>query len=405
MFKSIKRKSVAQRNSFYQELIDMSWMSNNYKNTNLNVKDYEQLFRAGVDPNPYFDSDWYMSTYQDVATSGLDPLFHYVLFGKVEDRKTNPLFDPIIYLRKHPELRELQGTLLAHFIQNGAGEHRFVTEVDNRSEFENAKSVSFQRLYGLRTRLSTTKIGLVIPVFNNWMMTEMCIRAIERTIDNDFVQIFLLNDGSTDSTMKEIKRYPEVITINTPSKLGYLSTCNFAFSQLADFEYLFLLRNATEPVDGFIINALEVMETRSDCSIVGSRLFFPSGRLQTSGGIVSRFGEVIQFGELDETHAELYRITRKVDYAPLVAGLIRSCDFIEVGGFDKCYGVGGYEDVDLAFKMRSIGKDSYVSSDSIVINHESEFKRVGGSPFGSQVDPSNKAKFREKWDNVLAAGY
>ena len=405
MFKSIKRKSVAQRNSFYQELIDMSWMSNNYKNTNLNVKDYEQLFRAGVDPNPYFDSDWYMSTYQDVATSGLDPLFHYVLFGKVEDRKPNPLFDPIIYLRKHPELRELQGTLLAHFIQNGAGEHRFVTEVDNRSEFENAKSVSFQRLYGLRTRLSTTKIGLVIPVFNNWMMTEMCIRAIERTIDNDFVQIFLLNDGSTDSTMKEIKRYPEVITINTPSKLGYLSTCNFAFSQLADFEYLFLLRNATEPVDGFIINALEVMETRSDCSIVGSRLFFPSGRLQTSGGIVSRFGEVIQFGELDETHAELYRITRKVDYAPLVAGLIRSCDFIEVGGFDKCYGVGGYEDVDLAFKMRSIGKDSYVSSDSIVINHESEFKRVGGSPFGSQVDPSNKAKFREKWDNVLAAGY
>jgi GT2 family glycosyltransferase len=147
------------------------------------------------------------------------------------------------------------------------------------------------------------------------------------------------------------------------------------------------------------------MEARSDCSIVGSMLFFPSGRLQSSGGIVSRFGDAIKFGELDETHADLYRITRKVDYAPLVAGLIRKSDFIRVGGFDENYGVGGYEDVDLAFKMRSIGKNSYLSSDSIVINHGSEFNSDGVSPFGSQVDPSNKAKFREKWNDVLAAGY
>ena len=359
-FKSTNRKSRTLRNSYYQELIDVRWMSSNYKGINFNVKDYGPLFRAGLDPNPYFDSDWYASTNQDVAASGLDPLFHYASFGEREGRKPNPLFDPICYLMEHPELNELRGTLLAHFIKNGSGQGSLVTEIDNRITFEDAKSMSLQRRCELSTSPHAKKIGVVIPVFNNWMMTERCIRAIEKTNDYEFLQIYLFNDGSTDETMREIKRYPDVITINTPSKLGYLKTCNFAISQLADFEYLFLLKNTTEPVDGFLINALETMEDRKNCSIVGSRLFFSDGRLQASGGIVSRFGDGIQFGELDESNAKLYQISRKVDYAPLVAGLICSSDFIKVGGFDEDYGVGGYEDIDLAFKMRSIGKTIYV---------------------------------------------
>lgn len=404
-FKSITRKSLAQRNANYQELIDASWMSENYRDINLNVKDYGLLFRAGLDPNPYFDSDWYMSTNRDVETSGLDPLFHYVSFGESECRKPNPLFDPIYYLIKHPELKDGKGTLLAHFIKNGVGQNSLVTEVDNSNTFGNAKSMSLQRQSNLRSTPHVKKIGVVIPVFNNWMMTERCIRAIEKTNDYEFLQIYVINDGSTDETRREIKRYPEVITINTPSKLGYLRACNFAFSQLADLQYLFLLKSTTEPVDGFLINALEIMEAKNDCSIVGSRLFFADGRLQASGGIVSRFGDAIQFGELDESQSRLYQISRKVDYAPLAAGLIRTSDFIEVEGFDEDYGLGGYEDVDLAFKMKSIGKTIYVSSDSLVINYGSEFKIEGSVSFGSQVDQSNKIKFKEKWTDVLKGGY
>lgn len=138
-FKSITRKSFAQRDSNYQELIDLDWMSANYKSIDSNVKDYGLLFRAGLDPNSYFDSDWYMSTNQDVANSTLDPLFHYVSFGESEGRKPNPLFDPKHYLVKHPELDELKGTLLAHFIKNSLGQSSIVTEVDNRIAFEDAK--------------------------------------------------------------------------------------------------------------------------------------------------------------------------------------------------------------------------------------------------------------------------
>lgn len=404
-FKSITRQSFTKSYSIYKELVDVKWMSNNYNGADFKVKDYALMFRAGIDPNPYFDSDWYMSTNQDVATSGLDPLFHYVSFGESEGRKPNPLFDPIQYLVRHPELKDIKGTLLAHFIKNVAGQSSFVTEVDNRIVLEDAKSIGQKRRSDLLATPHVKKIGVVIPVCNNWMMTERCIRAIEKTIDYEFLQIYVLNDVSTDETIREIERYAEVITINTPSRLGYLGTCNFAFSQLTSFEYLFLLRNTTEPVDGFLINALEIMETRGDCSIVGSRLLFSNGRLQASGGIVSRFGDTIHFGESDASQAKLYQTSRQVDYAPLVAGLIRRSDFIEVEGFDEGYGVGGHEDVDLAFKMKSIGKTVYVSSDSIVINYGSEFELEGSVTFGSQVDHSSKVRFKKKWKDVLRQGY
>ena len=404
-FQSKKTKCFTKKYSSYQELIDISWMASTYKDIDFDVRDYRLLFRDGVDPNPYFDSDWYMSTNQDVAKSSLDPLYHYVFFGESEGRKPNPLFDPIQYLLQNPGLKEHQDSILGHFLMNDIRRNHIVTEVNNRFVFESAKSVSVQYKDELRKTLNGKKIGVVIPVFNNWMMTERCIRAIETTIDYEFLQLFVFNDGSTDETLREIKRFPEVITINTPSKLGYIKTCNFAFSQLANFEYLFLLRNGTEPLDGFAINAFEVMATSNDCSIVGSRLFFPDGRLHASGGIVSRFGDTIHFGEYDESQAELYNVTRKVDYAPLWAGLIRNSDFSKVDGFDEAYVFGGYEDVDLAFKLRSIGKSIYVCSDSNVINYGSEFK-IGEIPFfGSQVKDSNKFIFREKWNVVLKCGY
>ena len=398
-------RSFNLKYSSYHKLIDTAWILSYYKNIDLTCTNYQELFRAGIDPNPYFDSDWYLSANPDVAAIGIDPLFHYVFYGEDEGRKPNPLFDPLYYIQKHPELKNQSGTLLANFISGSVDQSSFMTEVDNRTLFASAKSNSLRLEIELEETLRKGKVALVIPVFNNWISTERCIRAVQNSIDNQYLQIYLIDDDSTDQTKREIKRFPGVIHINTPSKLGYIKTCNFAFSQLANFEYLFLLRNSTEPLDGFVISAIEVMESRQNCSIVGSRLFFPSGRLQTCGGIVSRFGDTIQFGELDDGQEELYRVTRTVDYTILAAGLIRVSDLIAVGGFDEGYGLDGYEDIDLALKMRSIGRSIYVASDSNVINFESEINSEGKTHFSSQVVSSDKSKFTEKWNDLLSDGY
>ncbi len=44
-----------------------------------------------------FDSAWYLAAYVDVSRAGLDPLEHYLNFGRFEGRKPNASFEPFQY--------------------------------------------------------------------------------------------------------------------------------------------------------------------------------------------------------------------------------------------------------------------------------------------------------------------
>ena len=72
-------------------------------------------WQQGQQPNLYFDTNWYLSYYRDVATDGVNPLLHYILHGEREGRRPSLLFDPLWY-------RETYGlpdseVCLAHYLR------------------------------------------------------------------------------------------------------------------------------------------------------------------------------------------------------------------------------------------------------------------------------------------------
>ena len=58
----------------------------------------------GRDPNPLFDTDWYLQQNPDVAKAGVNPLAHYLRQGALEGRDPNPLFDTDWYLQQNPDV-------------------------------------------------------------------------------------------------------------------------------------------------------------------------------------------------------------------------------------------------------------------------------------------------------------
>ena len=388
----------------YQKHVNLEWKWSQYRTIDMEKFEFYQLFNDGVFPNPCFDSDWYLNEYKDVSDAEQDPLFHYVCFGEKEGRKPNPFFDPDLYLKKYPDLRNFNGLLLSHFLEFGMLEGRLVVEVDNSDEFEAAKLLAMRNLETFRLYLDGQKIPIVIPVFNNWQYTERCIRAIADTVEFELLQIYVVNDGSTDETARELKKFPNVNVISTPENLGYLKACNFAFLQLRNFEFLFLLNNDSEPLSGFVVNALDVMQTKQDVAIVGSMLFFPDGKLQASGGCIREDGAAFHWGEFDSAKSPIYRITRKVDYVPFAAVLIRNADLIKVSGFDEQFAPAYYEDVDLAFKVREISKHVYVASESKVIHFAGKSYGANRSNRVLALNQTNKEKFLRKWEEVLRLG-
>ncbi len=385
----------------YDNLIDLDWMAKQYKKLILDKEELGNFFKSGVDPNPHFDSDWYLRENKDLSNSDIDPLMHYVTFGEYEGRKPNPLFDPVTYLQNYPELLKHKGTLLSHFIQFGINQWKTSAIVDNTSEFESAKELALLNLEKYADLFTAQKIAVVIPVYNNWQYTERCIRAIEKTIDYEILQIYVANDGSTDETLRELKRYPGVKVIDNPINSGYLKVCNSAFAQLADYEFLFLLNNDSEPNSGFVLNAMEVMQSNEDAAIVGSTLFSVDGKLQAAGGMVGSDGTCRHWGDSDSAKSSKYRYSRQIDYVPFAAVLVRNSDLKKVNGFDERYVPAYYEDVDMAFQMRQLGKSVYVSSESTVFHFGSKSYGLSGLDSLIGMNLTNKKKFFEKWQLTL----
>lgn len=72
----------------------------------------------------YFDSEWYLTTYPDVAENGVDPAEHYLKFGAEEGRNPSKRFDTQWYLQTNPDVKEAGLNPLIHFVDHGLTEGR-----------------------------------------------------------------------------------------------------------------------------------------------------------------------------------------------------------------------------------------------------------------------------------------
>ncbi|CDT39212.1 hypothetical protein VCR4J2_500109 [Vibrio coralliirubri] len=67
-------------------------------NEDTNTSEYQHYSDTGL-----FLSHWYSTIYEDLRDSGINALEHYVLFGELEGRNPNPYFDTKWYRKKYAE--------------------------------------------------------------------------------------------------------------------------------------------------------------------------------------------------------------------------------------------------------------------------------------------------------------
>ncbi len=78
--------------------------------------------REGRDPNPLFDTSYYLERYPDVAAGGLNPFVHYIVAGAREGRDPHPLMRTAEYLERHPAVASSGANPLAHYLAHGGRE-------------------------------------------------------------------------------------------------------------------------------------------------------------------------------------------------------------------------------------------------------------------------------------------
>lgn len=244
-------------------------------------------------------------------------------------------------------------------------------------------------------------VSIVIPVYNNWVYTKLCLQSILNNTDGVSYEVIIADDCSTDET-RDIKKYVKNINVVRNSEnLRFLKNCNNA-AQYAKGKYILFLNNDTQVQSGWLKHLVETIEQDDSIGLVGSKLIYPDGTLQEAGGIIYSDASGYNFGRNDNPNRICYNYKKEADYISGASILLKTSLWKKLGGFDETFAPAYYEDTDLAFRIRyDEGLKVVYVPKSVVVHFEGKSNGTDTSGGQKKYQVVNKEKFFEKWKKQL----
>jgi GT2 family glycosyltransferase len=196
-------------------------------------------------------------------------------------------------------------------------------------------------------------------------MLESLIKTIPQGID---FEIILINDASIDNTREWLQtlNFSNMKIIHNEKNQGYAKSNNIA-AKSAEGDVLALLNNDLIFEGDWLSPMLEILSLS-----------------ELKAGIVGNIQYKVSTNEIDHAGIELcnkaqfvhiHNIDNTKDYSRQLAVtgacmLIRREDFDKVNGFSEVF-INGCEDLDLCFKVKSLGKMIYLAHKSAIQHHVS----------------------------------
>ena len=246
----------------------------------------------------------------------------------------------------------------------------------------------------------TPRASIVIPVFNQFAHTLVCLRALAEHPPQACVEIIVVDDGSSDETTTALPQIEGLRYHRRAANGGFIAACNDG-AALARGDFLVFLNNDTVPQPGWLDALLGTFDTHPDAGLAGAQLLYPDGRLQEAGGVVFADGSGWNYGRFAAPDDCRYAYLRDCDYASGAAIALPRSLFAGLGGFDTRYAPAYYEDTDLAFAVRQHGKRVLYQPAARVVHVEGV---TAGTDTGSGIKAyqvRNRERFAAKWQAAL----
>lgn len=247
------------------------------------------------------------------------------------------------------------------------------------------------------------EFSIVIPVFNQRHHTHGCLQSIARTCHGLAVEVIVVDDCSGDDTAAMIEqRTNGVKLLRNEVNSGFIRSCNRGAAE-ARGRWLVLLNNDTEVCEGWLQAMRKTFDEFDDCAMVGAQLLYPDGALQEAGGIVFANGNAWNYGRDGDARAPMFNFAREVDYCSGACLMLETELFNRLGGFDLHYLPAYYEDTDLAFRLRALGKRVIYQPAAKVVHFEGVSNGTETDGGGiKRYQAENRLKFEQRWAEALA---
>ena len=244
-------------------------------------------------------------------------------------------------------------------------------------------------------------VSVVIPVHNKIEFTVACLLSIVFNRPAVPFEIVIVDDASSDASASLLSRWPGLRYTCNPRNLGFIDSCNRG-AELARGRFVCFLNNDTNVLRGWLDELHWTLLNVPGAALAGSKLVYPRGELQESGGIVWRDGSAWNYGHGGDPDDPRTSYLRDVDYVSGASLMVSAALFKQLGGFDTLYRPAYYEDSDLAFRIRRRGLRTLVQPASMVVHYEGVSSGRDPATGVKRFQAVNQTKFQERWKDVLA---
>lgn len=223
------------------------------------------------------------------------------------------------------------------------------------------------------------------------------LNRVASSVDFNRTEILVQDDASPDIDLTRIVGFPPFKSERNAHNLGFIKNVNQA-AKRAQGDYLCLLNQDCKPLtQDWLDTMLALIARRRNIGVVGPKLLFPDGSIQSCGGIYD--------GNKNPWHRNLgwkdandWRVntTQPVSWVTGACLMISRIDFWKCGGLNDIDLIFGYfDDPWICNQVRyELHKEVYYCAEAVL-------EHSVGSTGGSKHFLHNLLAFHKKWDGII----
>ncbi|HUH07489.1 MAG TPA: glycosyltransferase [Egibacteraceae bacterium] len=226
-------------------------------------------------------------------------------------------------------------------------------------------------------QVATTSVSIIVVNLNGEEFLGECLLSLARlNYPSDSIEIIVVDNGSTDSSVKIIRETaPNATVIRNRDNKGFAPAVNQAVER-ASGEFLALLNNDAAADPQWIAAAADVLAEQPDVACVASKILRTDGTtIDFAGGEMAFYGH--GFAAENEEPDRGEDTVRPTLFASGGAMIVRRRVWEETGGFDPAY-FAFFEDVDFGWRLWILGYQVwFVPASRVLHRHHGTIKRFG----------------------------
>lgn len=247
------------------------------------------------------------------------------------------------------------------------------------------------------------KVSIIILTWNGLEYTKLCLDSLKDTVKDDNVEVYIVDNGSSDGTIDYLKELDWIHLIQNKENLGFVRGNNVAINQIKDDDILLLNNDIIIEQSNWLEILQDTAYEKNDTGIVGCRLINEKKEFLHAGTFIcpeTYWGQQIGGGQSDIGQ---YSDNREVE------GVVFACAYIKrqvieaIGGLNEAF-FSYFEDTDYCLAAKKAGFKTVCCGKVTLIHYQNVSTDVNNVNFSDMFLKSQKT-FKKIWNDDLTSRY